>query len=122
MIEGCKENFNDFVTDQLLTLIFKTLTHTNRFVRETGYYVCSSLVACNAAEAGKLGERNQILMNGDDFAKHLSQGLADNWSQVRLAASTATRSFLLSLPTDDTRKRFFPLLLPQLCLNRFDNN
>lgn len=32
----------------LLDLIFQALTHTNRFVRETGFSVCGALVSCGA--------------------------------------------------------------------------
>lgn len=41
---------------------------------------------------------------------------SDNWSQVRFAASTATRTFMgCAAPY---RERVFPLLLPHMCLNR----
>lgn len=53
MIEGCERNFQPFMDEELLSLIFKTLTHTNRFVRETGFYVCSSLVSCGNKKDGK---------------------------------------------------------------------
>ena len=52
MIEGCSYGFNEFVDQELLDLIFSALDHTNRFVRETGYYVCSSLVGCGVKEKG----------------------------------------------------------------------
>ena len=45
--------------------------------------------------------------------------MADNWSQVRLAASVAARNFLLSLPNNEARQLFFPQLLPRMCLNRY---
>lgn len=35
-----------FLTKDLLDLIFTALTHTNRFVRETGFNVCAALVSC----------------------------------------------------------------------------
>lgn len=52
MIDGCGAFFQPFVDDDLLQLIFTTLTHTNRFVRETGFYVCSSLVGCGSSDQG----------------------------------------------------------------------
>lgn len=48
VIDGCEVNFNSQVDQMLLDLIFTALTHTNRFVRETGYQVCASLVSCNS--------------------------------------------------------------------------
>lgn len=46
MVDGCGESFKPFITNDFLELLFKTLSHTNRFVRETGYYVLGSLVSC----------------------------------------------------------------------------
>ncbi|WAR18431.1 hypothetical protein MAR_000269 [Mya arenaria] len=123
IIEGLGQAFNPFVDQDLLDLIFRALTHTNRFVRETGYYVCSSLVACGCVQEGSesalLDEDNAILKFGHQFADYLGRGLADNWSQVRLASSVATRKFLQSLPSDEARHQFFPVLLPRMCLNRY---
>lgn len=124
MVSGCGTNFQPFVDQELLVLIFQTLTHTNRFVRETGFYVCSALVSCGNTENDTEGrdsvcEINPIFAYGHEFSKHLALGLADNWSQVRLAASDATRHFLMSLPNNRAREVFFPQLLPQMCLNRY---
>ncbi|XP_076463710.1 uncharacterized protein LOC143295909 [Babylonia areolata] len=125
VIGGCGYAFNEFVDQDLLDLIFSALTHTNRFVRETGYYVCASLVSCGAKEGSeldseaKLTEENAIYRHGHQFSDHLGQGLADNWSQVRMAASTATRQFLVSLPTAEARENFYPMLIPRMCLNRY---
>ncbi|KAK3733797.1 hypothetical protein QZH41_015115, partial [Actinostola sp. cb2023] len=63
-------------------------------------------------------EKNAIVQHGDQFADYLKKGLSDNWSQVRLAASMATRQFLQTLPTE-ARERFYPKLLPAMCLNRY---
>eukprot|EP00057_Strongylocentrotus_purpuratus_P004297 XP_003728420.1 PREDICTED: uncharacterized protein LOC100889564 [Strongylocentrotus purpuratus] len=126
VIEGCGSKFLPFINQELLDLIFQSLTHTNRFVRETGYYVCATLVSCGTSNAEddemELSEgqtHNTILVHGDQLAYHFAQGLADNWSQVRLAASTATRQFLLNLPNAAAHQRFFPALLPRMCLNRY---
>lgn len=149
MIEGCGTNFQPFVDEELLSLVFRTLTHTNRFVRETGFYVCSSLVCCGNTNDGinfllfilfailkflilffifiildaesrdSVSIVNPIYAFGHEFSKYLAGGLADNWSQVRLAASVAARNFLLSLPNNEARHLFFPQLLPRMCLNRY---
>lgn len=125
VIGGCGYAFNEFVDQELLDLIFSTLTHTNRFVRETGFYVCSALVTCGAKEGSelyseaKLTEENAIYRHGYQFVEHLGRGLSDNWSQVRLAGSVATRQFLLSLPSEEARQKFYPALIAQMCLNRY---
>ncbi|XP_005089198.1 uncharacterized protein LOC101848704 [Aplysia californica] len=125
VILGCGNKFNPFVDQELLDLIFEALTHTNRFVRETGYYVCGALVTCGAKTGSendseaKLTEENAIYRHGKVFSEYLGKGLADNWSQVRMAGSVATRQFLVSLPSDDARSKFYPVLIPRMCLNRY---
>ncbi|KAK4314086.1 hypothetical protein Pmani_014616 [Petrolisthes manimaculis] len=118
MINGAAPKFLPYVDQELLDLIFKALTHTNRFVRETGFNVCGALVSCGAYEGAELLESNPMFTFGDQLTQHLGEGLADNWSQVRLASSVATRKFLMSLPPG-AQERFFPVLLPRLCLNRY---
>lgn len=60
-----------------------------------------------------------LYFTSDELCKYLANGLADNWSQVRLSASVAARNFLLSLPNNDSRQLFYPKLLPRMCLNRY---
>ena len=50
VIEGCGKAFNEHITQNLLDLIFQALNHTNRFVRETGYQLCGSLVRLGRLE------------------------------------------------------------------------
>ncbi|KAK3093794.1 hypothetical protein FSP39_020339 [Pinctada imbricata] len=122
VVEGCGHLFNPHVDQELLDLIFQALDHTNRFVRETGYYVCGSLVSIGVNQTDKETlsmEGNSVYKYGEQLSKYLAKGLADNWSQVRLAASVATRKFLQSLPTEEAKARFFPILLPRMCLNRY---
>ncbi|CAH3155687.1 unnamed protein product [Porites evermanni] len=128
VIEGCGKAFNEHITQNLLDLIFQALNHTNRFVRETGYQLCGSLVRLGRVEDKLSGatlspsvnvENNAILKHGEQFADYLKKGLSDNWSQVRLAASVATRQFLQTLPNSESRERFYPKILPAMCLNRY---
>jgi hypothetical protein len=58
-----------------------------------------------------------LLPQLDEMAQWLAKGLGDNWSQVRFAASVATRAFLEGMD-DDTMNAVFPMLLPRMCLNR----
>lgn len=130
MVEGLGILASQFINEELLHLIFICLTHTNRFVRETGFHVCTTLVSVCSLEENKAEDAmevdadnltnydNPIVKYGDVLSDHLAQGLADNWSQVRLAASTAARAFLASLE-DQIREKFYPKLLPRICLNRY---
>lgn len=116
VIEGCQENFMQFLNQELLDLIFETLKHTNRFVRETGYYVCSALVRYGVRSSAQSTDRVKDF--GHQLAIHLKDGLSDNWSQVRMAASVATREFFQDVSEED-RDRYYSLLLPPMCLNRY---
>lgn len=117
MVEGCGSSFTPCVDRPLIEMLLRTLRHVNRFVRETGFYLLSSLISCCAG----CSDENPFSADrfGHDVCRGLASGLADNWSQVRLAASEATRKFLLSFPDDESRREFFPALLPQMCLNRY---
>lgn len=137
MIEGCGKAFSTEFDENLFELLTTTLDHTNRFVRETGYYVCATLIAAcqgagevvgggeDAMEVDEVGvealqeaPQSPVLRFGASLSQHLAAGLSDNWSQVRLASSTACRQFLLSL-SEAERRQFYPVLLPRLCLNRY---
>merc|ERR1719399_2164515 len=48
----------------------------------------------------------------------LRKGIKDNWSQVRYAGSVAVRAFMEKAAKHKVRERFFPVLLPNMCLNR----
>ncbi|XP_076807536.1 uncharacterized protein LOC143450754 [Clavelina lepadiformis] len=117
MIEGCGKTFNPYITQELLNLLFSALNHTNRFVRETGYNVCAAIVRCGQTDG--VATSDSVLKYGDQFSKYLGKGLADNWSQVRLASSVAVRNFLLSFPGTQEQEKFFPDLIPRMCLNRY---
>eukprot|EP00794_Sanderia_malayensis_P007320 gene7320-8138_t len=116
VIEGCQESFLQYLTQDLLDLIFQTLDHTNRFVRETGYYLCSALVRYGVSSTSQSSENFKVF--GKQLAEHLKVGLADNWSQVRLAASIATREFFQDICEED-RDQYYAILLPPMCLNRY---
>jgi hypothetical protein len=61
-------------------------------------------------------EGPQLEALAPEIATKLGLGLSDNWSQVRFAASVATRTFMTCAAA--YRERVFPLLLPHMCLNR----
>lgn len=111
MVEGCGSAFQPFLDQNLLDLVRVSLGHANRFVRETGYYTLTSFIKTGATHDGPAF--------GPQFADDIAQGLADNWSQVRLSASVACRELLLSVEDDASREEFYPTLLPRLCLNRY---
>jgi len=111
------EASNVVVDLETLDLVFASVDHTNRFVRETGYYTLGAIV-----KAGAKGDDSPDVYTsfGQVLTSKLSEGMADNWSQVRLAATTATRQFLTGLPPHLPNKfQIHASLLPRLCLNRY---
>jgi hypothetical protein len=78
------------------------------------------IFVCLRTESEKQGQDNSsvILEFGHLVSGKLADGLADEWSPVRLAASVAVRKFLVALPNDRSRKSFYTTLLPRMCLNR----
>ena len=113
IITGCGKCFLKYMNLEVLYLIFETLKHENRFVRETGYYLCASL-----ARYGVCSEDTSSKEMANMLASHLRIGLADNWSQVRLAASVANRQFFQDFNNDD-KSLYYKELLPPMCLNRY---
>jgi hypothetical protein len=112
-VEGCGQSFEPHLTPSLIDLLFTSFKHTNRFVRETGYKVLAAIVKCP-------GLSDQIKdLYWVSVAEQLAQGLADNWSQVRMSSSVATREFLSQLGPADNLHTYLPILLPPMCLNRY---
>ena len=78
-VVGCGSKFESFITTDLLQLIFTSLGHANRFVRETGFKVISAIVKCPDLSEATTTTHWPIV------AENLARGLADNWSQVFMA-------------------------------------
>lgn len=83
------------VTPELLDLITRTLSHTNRFVRETGFQICAELSTlvheCPLDTADVDRAAFDATMSG-----LVATGLADNWSQVGLLGWPTFLLFSLS--------------------------
>ena len=78
-VVGCGSKFESFITTDLLQLIFTSLGHANRFVRETGFKVISAIVKCPGLSEATTTTHWPVV------AENLARGLADNWSQVFMA-------------------------------------
>ena len=75
MVGGCGAAFQPFLEQGLLDLTRVCLGHTNRFVRETGFYTLSSFIGTGIAADEPDDYKRQL-------AEDVTKGLADNWSQV----------------------------------------
>jgi HEAT repeat len=110
---------------------FSSINHVNRHVR-------AASMACMEQMIRAVDETRSMNLDGSQLVSDLlldpsscvslrtstvailRAGLADNWSQVRMASSVLCRVMLMTLdklgsPVDD----IYPILLPRMCLNRF---
>ena len=79
----------------------------SRFVRETGYHVCATLISvCQEVEVASEATEdamdveevvNPLILYGPHFSQHLARGLADNWSQVSTCLSFKVITCILVL-------------------------
>lgn len=88
IIEAIGTKLYGFELDRILDCILKGVDHINRFVREISYFVLNAIFAASKEiiGAGNAHEAKFREFCGD-LIPIISQGLGDNWSQVRYAAS-----------------------------------
>lgn len=118
---------------------FSCVTHVNRHVRAAGMQtleqwvravtVASTMTTTTTATTTTevAAEQRRLLTDPSSPLRTtviavVKAGLADNWSQVRMAASVLCRVWFVSLQTigaDVTEKTMMSALLPRMCLNRF---
>jgi HEAT repeat len=116
------------LTDADLALLLQNLehsavTHVNRHVRAAAIAVVEQLVVA----AGNDSSYWPYLEDGalrSTVVNVLKAGLADNWSQVRMAASVLNRVFWTVLQDHckfpiGNLESLYPVLVPRMCLNRF---
>ena len=101
-------------------LLTRAALHPNRFVREAAYGALGGLAAL-AGPAADDDPASAAFITAT-AARLGADGLAENWSQVRLAACVAARALLLGCPPppSPTRAAALASLLPALALNRYD--
>lgn len=113
------------LTEQLLEACeYSCIEHVNRHVRAAGIAILEQWVKC--CEGSSTNSR--LLLDPESnlrktIVKVLKVTLADNWSQVRMAASVLCRVFwqaLLKFPVEERNvDTLYPTLIPRMCLNRF---
>ncbi|KAG2450944.1 hypothetical protein HYH02_004216 [Chlamydomonas schloesseri] len=111
LVEGCGAAIGPLLDEPLRELLYRALHHPNRFVRETGHFTMCTV--CEALRGPGL------VAISPRVAELLSDGMGDNWSQVRYAACVSTRSLLEWLGEGPDREALMPTLLPPMCLNRY---
>jgi HEAT repeat protein len=99
--------------DVVLSYMLRARSHPNRFVREAGLRLLVSIVdACVEANVTSF-----LIDISWRLRLVVSEGLQDNWSQVRSVSSVAARKIISGLPVVN-RRELYPLFLPRMCLNR----
>jgi len=100
---------------------YSCVTHVNRHVRAAALAVLEQWVKSAESEAQLLAKTGALRATCKSVLK---PGLADNWSQVRMAASVLCRVMWLILlkrseNEPDDLQDVFAAILPRMCLNRF---
>jgi len=93
--------------------------HINRHVRAAAMLVLEQWVR-SAAQIPSGRKIHPLLIQ--TVTAVLKDGLADNWSQVRMAASVLCRAFFLeylSVHPNPEPEAMYAVLIPRMCLNRF---
>lgn len=121
IIEGCGCKFVPHINQELLDITATALEYKSQSVREAAFYLVAAISNCctGAEHVGEKKCTDKIFTVGERFIANIAEGLADEWSPIRLAASVAVRRFLLALPSDSAREKYYPVLLPRMCLNRY---
>ena len=118
LLQGCGTNYiihsNILNSDIFEIFITNGSSHINRHIRQSTYDFIITIINLNLLHNSSYNSKE--LKSKISFA--LSLGLDDNWSQVRYAASVASRTFLTAL-SEEERNDCWSLLLPRLCLNRY---
>ncbi|RQM20684.1 hypothetical protein B5M09_004947 [Aphanomyces astaci] len=96
------------------SIVVRSVKHGNRHVRNVGFETLHVLHKSVLPPRYIMAHPSL----GHAIADCLVRGLQDPWSEVRLTASQATRSFLLLCDVHDERPLFYAKLVPRMCLNR----
>jgi HEAT repeat protein len=118
-VEGCRAQFEPHITKDLLHLLYMALSHANRFVREMGFKALAVISSCIPVASSSESVPQVVRDHWQSIANHIAKGLADNWSQVRMASSVAARNFLTNIKCAEVREAYLPALVPAMCLNRY---
>ncbi|CAK9102435.1 unnamed protein product [Durusdinium trenchii] len=109
MMQGCGAAFTPRIDESMLKMMQECSKHTNRFVREYTYFALKNVYDVCSHDAF-------MVLVAPKTVDVLANGIKDNWSQVRYAASVAARAF--NDKAGEQKEVFYPQLLGLMCLNR----
>lgn len=110
LILSCKSCMDSFVINETEIIVNKLVNHTNRFVREQGQLCLAELLRGGGSELDHA--------NFYRYASLVRIGLQDNWSQVRYASLTATRSLFRQALGRNFQHLVIETIVPLVILNR----
>lgn len=128
IVEKCGAQFAPRLDSQgeVLELLCTCALHMNRFVRGIAFRAIDAVIN-SLHKAGSREDELEVctellldsVAQSSDLVARLGSGLCDEWANVRMEASVALRTFLISLQTSERRQHFYDELLPKLCVNRY---
>jgi hypothetical protein len=127
-IASLGSNYYQELNDEELALLLKNVehsavTHVNRHVRAAAIAVVEQLVVAAGNDSAYWSYLEDGALRTTSI-QILKAGLADNWSQVRMAASVLNRVLWTVLKdqckfSEENLELLYPILVPRMCLNRF---
>jgi hypothetical protein len=109
VMKGLRTSFEPEADSEFWRCMEQSVNHPNRFVREIGHFTIGEIYVAFSTDG-----LSSVAQTAIDLT---AKGLGDNWSQVRLAASTAARQFLEKM--GPRAEEYDSILIPRLCLNRY---
>ena len=87
LVNGCGDKFHLYVDQSLLDLIFTSLEHPNRFVRETAYQTCATIIeVCSGQEQinRRTGTNSKYFTRSTILIKKISKWIHDSTDHKKL--------------------------------------
>lgn len=122
IIEKCGADFAPRLDAEgdVMDLLCTCAVHMNRFVRGIAFAALEAAIrSLHQAGVATAEALLDAVAQASDLVARLGSGLCDEWANVRMAASRALRTFLVSLQSPQQQHRYFEVLLPCMCVNRY---
>jgi hypothetical protein len=98
------------IIEEIWTIMIYSTMNENRYIREIGYMGIHDVI--------QVDDENLLNLWSSHIVNILDMGLMDHWSEVRLAASVATVTFLTIREKHYSEEKYLKRLLPKIALNR----
>ena len=118
MIEFLDLSFLSHDLSEITQILSKSSIHSNKFVRETTFNIIWVLIKIAGKSSDEM--KSKFIEQCHDLIPKIANGLADSWSNVRNAASSAANVYcLFADDKQELRDKYDEIMLPPICLSRY---